>query len=80
MAAGFSRAMSSPVALYHPGRDILGIVHGDDFAFTVVDEDLDFALELIRNNYEIKNRGRLGGGPGDVQETDILGRVVSLHA
>ena len=29
--------------------------------------------------YEIKNRGRLGNGPGDVQEIDILGRTVRLH-
>ena len=29
--------------------------------------------------YEIKNRGRLGSCPKDIQEIDILGRVVQLH-
>ena len=76
---GFKRAMSSPVAFYHPGRDLWAVVHGDDFVFTGVDDDLDFVLQELVRHYEIKNRGRLGSGLKDAQEIDILGRVVKLH-
>jgi hypothetical protein len=54
-------------------------VHGDDFVFTGFDEDLDWALALMQSQYEIKNRGRLGPDKGDVQEIDILGRIVGYH-
>ena len=77
--AGFARAMSSPVAFYHASRDLWAVVHGDDFTFTGLDEDLDYILGILTDNYEIKNRGRLGTGPKDVREIDILGRRVKLH-
>jgi hypothetical protein len=38
-----------------------------------VDGELDKMLVLFRENFEIKDRGRLGGGHADVQEIDILG-------
>jgi hypothetical protein len=77
--AGHTRARSSPVAFYHSARDLWAVVHGDDFTFTGLDEDLDFILGVLTDNYEIKNRGRLGTGPKDVREIDILGRRVKLH-
>ncbi len=46
MDAGFKRATASPAALYPPGRDIWAVVHGDDFAFTGLEGELDFALKL----------------------------------
>jgi hypothetical protein len=76
---GFRRAVSSPVAFYHPGRDVRALVHGDDFVFNGLDEELDGVLKLVQKHYEIKNRGRLGSGPNDVREIDILGRVVRLR-
>ena len=77
--AGFLRGTASPVVFYHPGRDVWGVVHGDDFVFTGLDDDLDYVLKVLQNCYEIKNRGRLGSDKGDVQEIDILGRTVSMH-
>ena len=77
--AGFRRAISSPVAFYHVELDVHGVVHGDDFVFTGVDEALDVVLKLLRDNYEIKDRGRLGSGPKDVKVIDILGQRVRLH-
>ena len=44
-AAGFRRLLSSPVAFYHPERDLIGVVHGDDFVFVGVEEDLDYPDE-----------------------------------
>ncbi len=74
-----ARAQSSTVAFYHPGRDLCAAVHGDDFVFTGLDEDLDFILKELETHYEIKNRGRLGTGPKDAHEIDVLGRRVRLH-
>ncbi len=55
------------------------VVHGDDFAFTSLDGDLEFVVAVPQRHYEIKNRGRLGSGSKDVSEIDILGRLVRLH-
>ena len=74
--AGFRRGVSSPVMFYHPKRELWCVVHGDDFVFTGVQEDLDFALGLMKKEYEIKNRGTLGPSERDVKEIDILGRVL----
>ena len=38
---GFKRLLSSTVAFYHPERDLLGVVHGDDFVYVGVDNELD---------------------------------------
>ena len=65
---------------YHPTRELWCVVHGDDFVFTGFQEDLDFALGIMENEYEIKNRGTLGPSEGDVKEIGILStrRRVSL--
>ena len=51
----------------------MGVVHGDDFVFVGLDVDLDYTLEVLQANYELKNRGRLGSGDEDAKEIDILG-------
>ena len=79
MDEGFRRAASSPVVFHHKERDVLVVVHGDDFVINGVDGELDKMLVLFRENFEIKDRGRLGGGRADVQEIDILGRIVRRH-
>ena len=38
-----------------------------------------FWVEMT-SKYEIKNRGRLGDSPTDVQNIDVLGRMVRLHS
>ncbi len=67
------------MVFYQASRDMSAVVHGDYFTFTGLDEDLNFRLGVMAANYEIKNRGRLGSGPSDVQGIDILGRGVKLH-
>ena len=79
MERGFKRLMSSPVMFYHADRDLVCVVHGDDFVFVGVDEDLDFALESLKSEYELKDRGRLGSGEHDIKEIDMLGRKISYH-
>ena len=61
---------------YRAERDLVGVVHGDDFVFVGVDEDLDYALQAFEGKYELKNRGRLGSGERDLKEIDILGRKI----
>ena len=53
---------------FHRGRDLWCVVHGDDFVFAGTDADLDYALETLKANYEIKNRGRLGGDEGPAEK------------
>ncbi len=35
-------------------------------------------MQILSEEYELKNRGRLGFGPKDVRKIDILGRVIEL--
>ena len=64
---GFRRLRSAPVAFAHEHRDLLGVVHGDDFIWVGLDGDLDWVLALLEGAYEVKSRGRLGEGPKDVR-------------
>jgi hypothetical protein len=75
---GFKRLTTVPVVFVHQGRDLCGVVHGDDFVWEGRDDDLDWVLKLLENEYELKNRGRLGLGPKDVRKIDMLGRVIEI--
>ena len=75
----FGKSEACPVAFTHKTRDLICIVHGDDFMFVGPDEDLDFAWNILNKEYQIKNRGRLGSGRKDVQEIDMLGRTIRYH-
>ena len=77
--AGFKRLVSCPVAFAHESRDLMGVVLGDDFVFVVLDVDLDFSLEILQANYELKNRGRLGSGDENTKEIDMLGRKLRWY-
>ena len=55
---GFKRLLSSSVAFYQPKRDLVGVVHGDDFVFVGVDNELDFALSVLKEHHELKDRAR----------------------
>ena len=43
---GFSRGVSCGVVFEHEGRDITLAVHGDDFTFCGVDDDLEWILYI----------------------------------
>ena len=51
-------------------------VHGDDFTFCGLEEDLDWITELMASWFEIKIRGTLEREAKDDKEATILGRVV----
>ena len=77
--AGFKRSVSCLVAFVHNSRDLMGVVHGDHFVFVGLDVDLDYILEVLQANYELKNRGRLGRGDKDAKVIDMLGRKLRWY-
>ena len=60
-----------PVAFVHEGRDMSGVVHGDDFVWEGCDEELDWVSGVLEKKYDLKNRGRLGFGYRDVRKIDV---------
>ena len=54
-------------------------MRGDDFVFVGVDRGLDFVLRVLKDNYELKDRGRLGSGDHNMKEVDMLGRKIRWH-
>ena len=40
---------------------------------------MDYTLEILQANYELKNRGRLGSGVEDAKEIDMLGRKLRWY-
>jgi hypothetical protein len=74
--AGFERGVSCGVVFYHKEKDLSVVVHGDDFTFCGVEEDLLWIKELMEEWFEIKVRAILGQDEGDQKEVVILGRIV----
>ena len=54
------------------------MVHGDDFTFCGVDEDLKWIKDLMEEWYDVKFRGILGAGKDEVKEITILNRVLKV--
>jgi hypothetical protein len=61
---------------YHKERDISLVVHGDDFTFCGLKEDLLWIRVQMQKWYEIKVRAILGPNEEDDKEVVILGRLV----
>ena len=73
---GFKRGVSCGVVFYHEKRDISLVVHGDDFTFCGLEEDLRWIREVMGSWFDIKLRAILGEDPEDDKEVTILGRIV----
>ena len=73
---GFECGRASGCCFWHRSRNIRCVVHGDDFTFTGYDEDLDWLQVAMGNVFLHKVCGRLGNGPGYVQELRLLNRVI----
>ena len=78
-SVGFIRGESCGVVFYHPGRDISLAVHGDDFTFSGLEEDLIWIRDWMQSWFEIKVRAMLGPDAKDDKEVVILGRIVKYH-
>ena len=77
---GFVRGMSCGVVFYHPKRDISLAVHGDDFTFCALEEDLLWIKDLMPKWFDVKFRGMLGRDKKDDKEVVILGRNLKFWA
>ena len=53
-------------------------VHGDDFTFAGIEEDLIWIRDLMESWFDIKVRGIMGNDPGDVKEIVIFRENCSL--
>ena len=56
------------------------MVHGDDFSFCGLKEDLDWVRGKMEGWFEIKVRAILGPDEADDKEVVILGRTVRVKA
>ena len=75
---GFVRGSSCEVVFHHQKRYISLAVHGDDFTFGAVDEELLWINELMPKWFDVKFRGMLGRDEGDDKEIVISGRNVRV--
>ena len=74
--AGFRRGVGAPTVFYNAGTGVRVVVHGDDFTFAGVREELEKVRDMMRDWYDIKMRGIMGSGNDEVKEVEILGRSV----
>ena len=51
-------------------------VHGDNFTFSGTKEELDKMRKKMEEWYDIKNRGMMGSGEGQIKVVTLLGRTV----
>ncbi len=74
--AGFKSGIASPCVFKHESRALWLTVHGDDFTLLGGDHDLDWFENKIKEEFEVKVRGRLGPGKEDMKAIRILNRIV----
>ena len=74
--AGFLPGVASPVVFYNPATGVRCVVHGDDFIFSGKHRQLEKIRVWMEGWCEIKFRGIMGSGSGDVKEREILGRTL----
>ena len=56
--ASFNTGTANPCVVYHNICDITVVVHGNDFTALGTDNDLDWYENRLKDNFEIKLRGR----------------------
>ena len=68
--------VSSPTTLHHQARDLVEVVRVDEFVFARVDEELDFVLIVLNENFELKEEARLKNGESDKREMSTLAQKI----
>ena len=61
---GFIRGLASSCVLRHASRDLVAVVHGDDFVFAGVDVDLAWVHCALEKSILLKKVGTLSGDAG----------------
>ena len=76
---GFVRRSSCGVVFHHPKPDISLAVHGDDFIFCALKEDLLWIKDLMPKWFDVKFRGMLGRDKKDDKEVVTFGYEFKSH-
>ena len=77
---GFKRGKASPCAFWNPETGVRCVVHGDDFTFAGRDEELVKCTDMMKAEYDIKVRGKLGPDAKDDKDITILNRCIKWTA
>ena len=80
IANGFIQGKSSPCVCHHPARKIRCVEHGDDFTFLGCDDQLAVCEQMMKDQYEVKVRGKLGPDAKDDKVITILNRCLEWQA
>ena len=73
---GFVQGVASPCRFPLCKRGIIASVHGDDFTVVGPKCQIDWFAKQLAAVYEMKCTGRLGAGPNDDKEMNMVNRVV----
>ena len=74
----FKSGVASPCIFSHADRDLVCVVHGDDFTTLENDDNINWYEAELAKHFELKLRGRLGCDcPGD-NEIRILNRIIRI--
>ena len=74
---GVKAGLASSCCFFNAELQVRCVVHGDDFTFSGTDSALNAVEKGMKEAFLCKVEGRLGDGPGDLQEIRILNRVVT---
>ena len=72
---GFVRGVGHPSVFYHPGRDLMTLVHGDDYVSSGLQGNLDWLDKELQKAYEIQTQ-KVGVGENMDREGKVLNRIV----
>ena len=76
VSLGFVRSIAFPCVFAHPVRDLLTLVHGDDYVTSGKAKDLDWMQAELEKAYEIKS-SRVG--PRAEQQGKVLNRILQFN-
>ena len=74
---GFRTCKFNPCLYMHPGRELLCLVHGDDFVCVGSSTNLVWLKEQLGERFEVKTK-LMGRKAGESREERILNRVIRV--
>ena len=74
---GLEKGKGSPCVFVHRKRDLIWVIHGNDFSILGWQEHLDRFWNQAQNNFEANHRARLGPDIGDEKQVRILNQIVT---
>ena len=75
---GFKRGVGHPSVFVHTSRDIITLVHGDDYVSAGSDVDLEWLRVQLEAAYDIKTQ-LLGLRPGYERQGKVLNRLIHCN-